>query len=210
MNSTIDERVLDGLRKQLGDWRGALDGGAGRVGWKIGFNAPPAQERYGISEPVIGHLTTRTQIEPGGVHGSGGSLTAEIEVALRMGREGIGGYAAAIELVDLSGATDDVREAVAGNVFHRGFALAPFVPEAPPAGATATVRLNGEVHATPDVVTDWQAMADVVARQLAAAGEALEPGDVIISGAVHVLQVAPGDRLEVDMGSLGEVAVTLA
>jgi hypothetical protein len=32
----VDPRALAGLRRRLDQWRAALDGGAQRVGWKVG------------------------------------------------------------------------------------------------------------------------------------------------------------------------------
>ena len=58
-----DERVAAAIRVQLEDWRKKLATGAERVGWKIGLNIPEVQERLGLREPVIGHLTSATRVE---------------------------------------------------------------------------------------------------------------------------------------------------
>ena len=205
-------RRMDGFATQLNDWRSALGGGARRVGWKIGFNAPAVQQRFGISEPVLGHLTSRTLIESGGAYDAtgAGKLLAEAEVALEIGDGGaIAGYAPAIELVDMGTVPDDIDEIVAGNIFHRAVVLGPFRAERPSGDEQATVSVSGEVRETPAVAGEFEAMVDVARRHLEAAGEALEPGDVLISGALCVLPVSAGDHLVVDLGSLGAVELRI-
>jgi 2-keto-4-pentenoate hydratase len=200
------------MRTQLEAWKAALDGGARRVGWKIGFNIPAAQQRYGISEPVLGHLTSRTLYESGATFDASGAerLVAEVEVALRVGASGIDGYAAAIELVDLGRMSEmDIDEVVATNIFHRGVVLAPFVPSPPEPGAQATVSVNGEVRERPEAAGDFAGMVEVARRRLAEADEELVPGDVLISGALCVLPLAARDRLAVDLGPLGAVEVVI-
>ena len=45
----LDQPTLAGLRVQLERRRERLDGGAGPLGWKIGLNAPPVQEKLGLT-----------------------------------------------------------------------------------------------------------------------------------------------------------------
>src|SRR4051812_40309895 len=106
-----DPRIVEALVKQLTEWRRALDAGAHRVGWKIGINVSEAQRKLGISEPVIGHLTSDTQLSDGATFdGSAATeLRVEPEVALHMGANGeISGYGAAIEIVDTGNPPSEV------------------------------------------------------------------------------------------------------
>ena len=217
----VDPQVLEGLRRQLASWRAALDGGAERVGWKIGLNMPEVQRAVGIREPVIGHLTSATLIEPGGEFSARGTgnLVVEAEVAVEIGRDvaggvsedeardAIAGHAAAIELVDVASERQDVQTIVAGNVFHRGVMLGPSRPAFPVEGARATIVVNGEERAAADPPDDFAAVVEVTARLLAAAGESLRAGDRIIAGSVIVAGVETGDAVTVDLGPLGSLDV---
>ena len=221
--SESDQRVLDGLREQLASWRAELQGGASRVGWKIGLNIPEVQARLGIRAPVIGHLTTASLVEPGGefsAHGTA-NLVAEAEVAVRMGRDvpaeasedeardAIAGLAPAIELVDVASDRQDVQAIVAGNVFHRGVVLGSPQPAFPAEGVRATISLDGEERAAADAPDDFAEAVTVTARLLGSAGETLRAGDWIISGAVTVAAVASPGVVTVDLGQLGSLDVRI-
>jgi 2-keto-4-pentenoate hydratase len=220
-----DPRVLRGLRVQLDSWRGALGGGAERVGWKIGLNIPEVQHRLGLSEPVIGYLTSATRVEDGGSYAAAGAgaLHAEPEVAVEMGRdvepsvdadgarEAIAGLGAAVELVDTWRPPDTLEGILASNVFHRGFVLGPPRPAFPAEGVRATVTVNGEQRAAADSGDEFADVVRLVARLLGAVGEHLREGDRIITGSVTPpVQVQPGDQVTVGLGGLGSLEVRVA
>lgn len=221
--SEVDQRVVDGLTEQLASWRAELQGGARRVGWKIGMNLPEVQQALGIREPVIGYLTTATLIERGGQFSASGAenLVVEAEVALEIGRdvppgvseeearEAIAGLAPAIELVDVASDRQDVQTIVAGNVFHRGVVLGESSPAFSAEGARATISVNGEERASADTPDDFAEVVEVTSRLLGAVGETLRAGDRIISGAATVTAGAPGDAVTVDLGPLGSVDVRI-
>jgi 2-keto-4-pentenoate hydratase len=134
--SDVDPRLVSALTAQLGLWRVALAEGAERVGWKLGVGDA---ERIGEG-PVIGHLTSATQLEPGAAYRAEGvvDLRADAEVALRLGADvgpdvdretaaaAIAGFGAALELVDLGAPPPGNPEhIVATNIWHRAFALGP-------------------------------------------------------------------------------------
>jgi methenyltetrahydromethanopterin cyclohydrolase len=83
--SDVDPRLVSALTAQLGLWRVALAEGAQRVGWKLGVGDA---ERIGAG-PVIGHLTSATQLEPGAAFRAEGAvdLRADAEVALLLGAD---------------------------------------------------------------------------------------------------------------------------
>ena len=222
--TVVDPRVAKALGTQLERWRGALEQGARRVGWKIGLNIPEVQARLGLEEPVIGHLTSATQLEPGGSYGAGDAvaLMAEPEVALELGRdvapdagpdeaaEAIAGYGAAIELVDVGRPPADLESIVAENVFHRAFLIGPTEPGAPD-GAAVEVSVGGEQRAASVVEEDFPATVRLVARLLGSVGERLQAGDWIIAGSLtEQVPVADGDDLSVELGPLGRVSVSVA
>jgi 2-keto-4-pentenoate hydratase len=59
--TALDPRLEAALRVQLAAWRAALDGGAARIGWKVGAGD---RERMG-GGVVLGHLTSATVLRPG-------------------------------------------------------------------------------------------------------------------------------------------------
>jgi 2-keto-4-pentenoate hydratase len=220
-----DPRVVSGLRIQLGDWRAALDAGARRVGWKIGLNIPEAQKPLGIEEPVIGYLTSDTELESSGEYRAGrdSSLRAEPEVALEMGREvepdadadtareAVAGLATALELVDVARPPDGIEGIVATNVFHRAVVLGPTRPALPSDGLEATIEVNGEQRGAAESPGDFSDVVLLTARLLTEAGERLERGDRIIAGSLTPqVPLTPGDRVAVEIEGLGRVEARIA
>lgn len=207
-----DPRIVEALVEQLTEWRRSLDAGADRVGWKIGINVPDAQRKLGISEPVIGHLTTASQLADGATYdgASATELRVEPEVALHMGANGeIAGYGAAIEIVDTGDAPTDVKDIVATNIFHRGFLLAEAQPAMPP-GLEAELRVNEELRASGDAPPHYTDVVELVGRLLHDAGEELRDGDVIIAGSLTPpQQVQRGERVDVGLGPLGSLTVSI-
>lgn len=213
--SLLDPRVVAGLSRQLDTWRGALEGGAGRVGWKIGLNPPAVLERLGLPRPVIGHLTTDSLLASGSTHSLAGASNPRVEpeVAVEVGEDGaISALAPALELVDLDRPPDDVEAIVATNVFHRAVTIGP--PAHGSLAGEGTVLLNREVahRLVPEQAAgDLDRSVAVIADTLAAGGERLQPGDWIITGAMTApLAVAPGDSVALDLGPLGRVELSFA
>jgi 2-keto-4-pentenoate hydratase len=216
----LDPGVEAGLRRQLEEWRRALGGGADRLGWKIGFNDPRMQQRLGLDHPVIGFLTSASLIEAGGSHSLAGARRplVEPEVAVELRRDlgpdaevdealaAIQSLGSAIEVIDMPAPPDDVEEALAGNVFHRGVALGPYRQDAAIGGIVATVTVSGEERESAPAELDLAETIRLVADLLAACGERLLKGDRIIAGTLtRPVPVSAGDRVEADLGPLGRV-----
>jgi 2-keto-4-pentenoate hydratase len=209
-----DPRVVASLREQLEDWRRAIEGGAARVGWKIGLNVPEIQQRLGLREPVIGHLTSASRIEPGGGYSAGDAagLKAEPEIALFVGEDGdsVASVAPAIEIVDVGRPPAELESIVAANVFHRAFVLGEPRPPTDLAGVEAAISVNGERRDSAPAPEGFGDVVEVVARLLAAAGERLEPGDTIIAGSLTTpVDIAPGDEVSLELGALGTISVAI-
>jgi 2-keto-4-pentenoate hydratase len=198
----VDPQLVAALTRQLELRRDVLSQGARRVGWKLGVGEA---ERIGRG-PVVGHLTSATQLEPGGVFESSrdGRLHADVELAAVFGSEArpgedviaaVSGWGAALELVDLRQAGDAPQAIVETNVFHRAFALGP----APAAAGRAGARV-------PDVEDRLRSVPHI----LASVGESLRPGDRVITGSIVQEPVQPGDVLVADLGPLGSVTLNLA
>jgi 2-keto-4-pentenoate hydratase len=222
-----DTRVRRGMERQLDLRRGMLEEGARPIGWKLGLGTPAAMERLGTPAALVGFLTDRSVLEPGADCrvGEWGKPTAEPEVAIHIGADvpggadtavaeaAIAGLGPAIELVDI-GDPSDVEEVLAGDIFHRHVLLGPARPVSPG-------ELHGEIRvgdADPrDVDDPFELTGSVascvshVASHLAALGEELRAGDVIIAGSiVPAIGVSPGDRLRYSLAPVGELEVAFS
>jgi 2-oxo-hept-3-ene-1,7-dioate hydratase len=83
------------------------------------------------------------------------------------------------------------------------------------AGIGARLVRGGEVVAETDdpaaLTGDIVEVVRLTGELLAACGEALRPGDVVITGsAVPPLSVGPGDTVTAELGPLGSLTVVLA
>jgi 2-keto-4-pentenoate hydratase len=211
----MDERIERGMTTQLEGWRASLaEPGIERVGWKVGLNAPPVMEALGIERPVIGWITSRTALEPGGEVPTAGTtkLGAEPELAITVGAGGaVAGLAPAIELVDIDQPFEDLEAILAGDIFHHGVLFGPVSEPRPLAGITARVQRDGAAEAELDLADKVGDPADTIALvrgRLEEIGETLVPGDRIIAGSLTPIQWAePGSELVLDLGPLGAVAV---
>jgi 2-keto-4-pentenoate hydratase len=220
---TIDPRVRDGMALQLEQWRRALNGGARRIGWKLGRGIEEVEALMG-TRPVLGHLTSTTMLRSGDTYDASGSsvLRAETELTIEIrrrvearedeagARDAIAGFRVATELVDLGPPRGDVAAVIGANVFHRAYAMGPLRPPLPTEGRRATLTVNGETGGEGTLLDDYAATILDAAALLAQFGEALEPGDRVLAGsAVHV-PVAAGDHIRAAIDGLGHVEVTVA
>jgi 2-keto-4-pentenoate hydratase len=210
----MDERVRRGMEAQLAAWRAALDGGARRVGWKVGLNAPAILEALDLDRPVVGYLTSATAVDPGDTHSvaDAGRPGVEPELAIHVGEgQSVAGYGAALEVVDIVQPFEDLAQILADDIFHAAVALGPRAEPSSLAGIAARAFHNGDVAhevGLADAV-DPPAVVSLVAGRLEEAGVALEPGDVIIAGSLTspALWVEPGDEVQLDLGPLGSVSL---
>lgn len=202
-----DPRVKDGLPLQLGRRRAMLAEGATAMGWKVGFGAPASLELMQISAPLMGFITDATLLD------SGASVETstwqrgivEFEVAVVLGsdlgpgasddeaRAAIAALGPAIELanIDLPIEPGRVADIVAGDIFHEGIIVGEMDEGRAGldiSGLVARILVDGEERAT---VTDLEALTgpypwivSTVASTLAAYGEVLRAGDIIITGSV--------------------------
>jgi len=202
-----DPRVVAGLTRQFRARSQALSGGASGIGWKVGFGAPASLQLMGITAPLLGYLTDRT------VLASGAKVSVarwargvvEFEVAAYMGsdlvagatveqaRRAVASLGPAIELADihLPVGPEAVADIVASNIFHQGVVFGETDPGRSGidiSGLTARILVDGVEFA---ITRDLEALTGpypevvaTVAGTLAANGEMLRAGDVIITGSV--------------------------
>ncbi len=234
MSHAIDDpRILAGMTRQLEARRKRLDAGETPLGWKVGFGAPAALARLGITKPLVGFMMQKSRVEPGATVELGGwtKPIAEPEIAIHFGRDltgdisadeakaAIAGLGPAIELVDLDGPADDPEIILEGNIFHRRVALG--APSAACAGAklhglTGRVfRRGAEAAATSDLEANTGRLIDIVrnvAATLGAFGEKISAGEVLIAGSVVLPVVLEADETDFafELEPVGRVGVRLA
>lgn len=200
-----DPRVVRGMRAQLETRRRRLDAGDGPLGWKVGFGAPAMLRLLGIPAPLVGFLTRNARVQSGdSVSLAGWSKPVlEPEIAVHIGhdvpagandeaaRAAIAGISPAIELADLTAPPDDPEHILSGNIYQRHVVLGGAEPAR--AGAASDgltcriIRRGSEVARTTDPQAntgEWVGIVRHVADVLAAFGERLRAGEIIITGSV--------------------------
>src|SRR5690349_15964373 len=194
------------MEKQLGTRRARIAAGEKPLGWKVGLGASALMEKLGIKGPAVGYLMQRALLLSGSTLSFAGwsKPVAECEIAVRMARDLVGGGVTAeaaaaavkeifpaIELADFEPApTPDNLDAVIGNdIYQRHVILAGVTrPGASLAGLTSKlIRRGVEAASTQDLEALTGKLPDIVAHvanTLAAYGEKLAAGDVIITGSI--------------------------
>lgn len=213
-HNTADPRVIAGMAAQAQRRAELLAGGARSIGWKAGLGATAAMQKVGTTAPVTGFLTSATLAAAGGHAALDGwaAPTFEPELAVRVDRDvagdataetvraAIGTVAPAIELVDL-GAPDDLEAVLAGNIFHRAFAVGEWTA-VPLEEARLRVTVGDEVRADEvdpaAVLGDLTEVVRAIAAQAALAGAGLRAGELVITGsAIPAIALAGSATLSV-------------
>jgi 2-keto-4-pentenoate hydratase len=228
-----DPRVQAGMRRQFALFEERKRGGGRRIGWKVGFGAPAAKEKLKIANALVGFLLDRAVLADGArVSLAGWSKpVAEPEIAIEIGREipaaaseleaaqCIAAIGPAIELADIDGPMDDVESILAGDIFQRHVTFGPRRPVVLPdglSGLAGALLRNGQGVAVPaDLEANTGRLLDTVrqvAATLAAFGEVLREGDVVIAGSVTPpLMLGSDDQsLSWELRPIGRVALSFA
>jgi 2-keto-4-pentenoate hydratase len=218
--------IQEALRANL-DRRGQRS-----IGWKLGATSPSGQAVMGVKEPACGFLMPRQ-------HASGAEVAArefsnlgvEAEVAFRMRTKLAGpgvtaetallaveGAVAALELPDfIFSGKPRVADFVASSVIAKAIVLGgPLTPLSAFDVSLEEVvyEHNGEVVGT---YTAAEVMGNPLnalvwlANHLATRGLALQPGDIVMSGAISkMLRPKVGDTVCANFAHLGSVSVKVA
>jgi 2-keto-4-pentenoate hydratase len=202
------------------------------VGRKIGLTAAAVQKQLGVDQPDFGVLFADMQIEDGGVLKPSRTLQpkAEAEVAIVLGKDlsdpdataadvfaAVEYATAAIEIVD-SRIRDwkiTFADTVADNGSSAFFVLSKThkpIRDLDLYTCGMALELDGEVLSLgagaaclghPLKAAAW------LARTLAARGEPLRAGDIVLTGALGpMVALTPGVRVEAKIGGLGAAAFT--
>lgn len=218
--------VRSGIRRMLAGRSDVLGSGERTIGWKLGFGAPAWLDRFELSGPLVGYLPESRSHPPGSTVSCQGWVNpvAEPEIAVHIGRdidgahdvvEAVAGLGAAIELADVDPPPEDIEETLAGNIFHRAVILGVADPGISPAtldDLRAQVHVDGvEVADTTDLDTLTGDLVDILrhaAELLAAAGERLRAGEVVIAGSVvPPIPLTPGSVVSYELSPLAPVTV---
>jgi 2-keto-4-pentenoate hydratase len=225
-----DPRIARGMEQQLAARRARIVAGEKPLGWKVGLGAPAAMQRLNIKAPLVGFMMQKSLL-PNHVTVPVGSWTkpvAEPEVAVYMGTDlpagadrattaaAIAALGPAIELADLDPPPDDVEVTLAGNIFHRHVILGPRDSSRAGAkldGLIGHVFRRGSLAARQDkiesLIGEMIGIVQHVAGTLAAYGEKLSAGDVIITGSIVPPPLIEPDETEFGytLEPIGELAV---
>ena len=210
--------------------------GVTRAGYKIGLTSTAMQAMCGIDTPVAGAVFT-DRVHSSGVvlkPSSYGRFGIEFEIAVRLGRDlvpsgrsgrpvmladvvaAIDGVAPAIEIVDDRGCdykTLDVLSLVADNAWNAGIVVGAFQSTWPDLSL-----VEGSVTTEDGSVLDTGRGADVLgnpllsvvwlAEHLAASGESLRAGDIVMTGSMVTTKFpTTSGRFRFEVSGLGFVEV---
>ena len=233
---TLSLRDLDnplikkGMAAQFAARSARIAAGEQPLGWKVGLGAPATMQKLGLAAPLVGFLMQHALLPAGGIASLKGyrKPVAEPEIAVRIARElgagatsqvalaAIGAIQPAIELADLDPvpAPDNLDAVLAGDIFQRHLLLgAQTRPGGGVAGLTSRlIRRGAEASRTTDPEALTGRLVDIVAHvanTLAAFGEKLGVGDIIITGSITPpLMIEPDETaLTHALDPIGEVSV---
>ena len=222
--------IQKGMAAQLATRRARIAAGERPLGWKVGLGAPASMQKMGLTAPLVGYLMQRALLLSGGTASLKGYVkpVAEPEIAVRMARDLAGGSSAAdavaaikevlpaIELADLDPvpAPDNLDAVLAGDIFQRHVVLCGNTrPGGSVEGLTSRLTRRGaEANRTADPEALTGKIGDIVAHvanTLAAFGEKLSAGDVIITGSITPPISIEADETELAhaVDPIGEVSV---
>ena len=230
MNASVlnDPRIRRGMEQQLAQRRARIAAGERPLGWKVGFGAPAALQKFGLAAPLVGHLFAGARRDSGASIVLAGWVkpVVEPEIAVHLAHDldagadrataqaAIAGLSPAIELADLEFPPEDVERILAANIYQRAVIVAPCARAGGVDGVHGRIVRNGQPFAeTRDPQAQTGDLVDIVrhvADTLAACGERLRAGELIITGSiVPPLFVAAGESIDYTLEPLGAVGVRL-
>jgi 2-keto-4-pentenoate hydratase len=230
-----DPRISRGMAAQLRRRRELLDSGHKPLGWKLAFGSPAAMERLHINAPLVGFLTDRALVPSGATLSLSGwtKPAVEPELTLHLGKDlpvgadrdtaraAIAAIGPAIEIADVDYPSDDVEGMLACNIYQRHVILGRSEPARAGGildGLAAHVLRSGAEIAS---ISDPQSLQnltgellDIVrhtAELLAAFGESLQAGQIIIAGSfIPPLWVAPGEEIVFHLAPVDAICIRFA
>jgi 2-keto-4-pentenoate hydratase len=230
MNAWDHRLIKKGMPAQLAKRRARIAAGERPLGWKVGLGAPATMERLSLQAPVVGYLMQRALVLSGSTVSFAGWTrpVADAEICVRMAsdlRAGATPEAAiaaikeilpAIELADFDPppTPDNLDVLLEADIYQRHVVLCGNTRFGGSVGGlTSRVFRRGDVvNTTTDPEALTGKLGDIVAHvanTLAAYGEKLAAGDVIITGSITPPIMIDTDETEIAhaLDPIGEVSV---
>ncbi len=205
--------------------------GERRVGYKMGLTSRAKMQQMGVSEIIWGRLTDAMRLEEGGQmsHARYTHPRVEPEIAYIIGKPLAGNVTlaealAAVEAVAPAMEIIDSRyqnfkfalaDVIADNSSSSGFYLGSWAkPATDVSNLGILMELNGrpvQIGSTAAILGNPLRSLVSAARLVAAVGESLMPGDIVLAGgatAAHAL--TPGDFVRTSFQKLGTVSFNVA
>jgi 2-keto-4-pentenoate hydratase len=202
------------------------DAGRQIIGRKIGLTAPSVQRQLGVSQPDYGVLFDDMQIANGAVLPAARLLQAKVEgeVAFVMARDLANPRASVADMIAATAYALPALEIVDSRILDWKITIADTVADNASAAyfvlGTQPCGLSGlDLSTCGMVLTLDEAVVSIgagaaclghplnaaawLARTLAARGEALRAGDIVLSGALGPMVTLSGSRVRVSIGGLG-------
>lgn len=209
-----------------------LELGGRLVGHKIGLTSKAMQEMVGVDRPDYGYLLDAMVLPDGAMVDASGLIAprVEAEIAFRLHRTLAGAnvsieevlaatdaVAPALEVID-SRVVDwriTITDTIADNASSARAVLGALRPVGVLDLPSVTMRMEVDgaaVEGRGEAVLGHPAVAVAwLARALHAQGEALEAGEIVLSGALaRALPVAPGSGVRAELGELGTVSAAFS
>jgi 2-keto-4-pentenoate hydratase len=227
-----DPRISRGMAAQLGRRRKLLNSGHKPLGWKLAFGGPAALERLRIDAPLVGFLTDRALVPTGSMLSLAGwtKPAAEPELTVYLGKDlhvgadrdttkaAIAALGPAIEVADVDHPSDDVEGTLACDIYQRHIILGRSDPIRAGGildGLSVRVLRDGTEIAN---LTDPQSLQkltgeliDIVrhtANLLAAFGETLQAGQIIITGSIiPPIWIEPGEEIVFHLAPVDTISI---
>ena len=227
---TLDVLLSDSLSFSLDDAYRVQDqvtalrlaGGERRAGWKLGYTSAAMRAQMGIASPNFGPLTDAMLLSsPALLPGIALQPRVEPEIGLRLRRrltapcsvdealEACDGALACLEIVDSvwAGYRFTLADNTADGSSAAWVAVGPSLALDDLPSLPVALSVDGEVvERATGAAADGDPAAGLVwlAGQLAARGQALEPGDLVITGGLtSAYPLEPGHRISAAFGVCG-------
>lgn len=233
MNAWDHPLIKKGMPAQLAKRRARIAAGERPLGWKVGMGAPASMQKLGLAAPMVGYLMQRALLLSGSTVPLAGwaKPVAEPEIAVRMMSDLLGGATEekalaavkeilpAIELADLDPAPtpDNLHTVLEGDIYQRHVILCGNTRfGAATSGLTSRlIRRGTEAASTADPEALTGKLGHIVAHvanTLAAYGEKLSAGDIVITGSITppIMLEAGDDAIGHALDPIGEVSVGFA
>jgi 2-keto-4-pentenoate hydratase len=225
-----DPRVARGMAMQFAKRRARLAAGEKHLGWKMGFGAPAAMEKLGLTAPLIGYLMQSALLSSGATVNVKGwtQAVAEPEIGVRLANDippgattaaaqtAIGSLTPAVEMADLDLAptADNIDAVLARDIYQRHVLLGTQSRGGGDVvGLTSRVTRRGRLAAeTADPQALTGKLPDLLvhlADTLDAFGEKAQAGDLVICGSTLPPPLIEPDEDEFgyELAPIGTVSV---